>query len=542
MKTIYINGQVFTGELPLAQAFAVEDGVFTAVGTTEALLAARQPEDHVVSLDGRFVCAGFIDSHMHLLNYGKAMTACDLTVCTDSIQSLQAGLRSFLSANPLPAGAWLAGRGWNQDYFTDTKRMPDRHDLDAVTTEHPIAIVRCCGHCLVTNTRALELLGIDGTQPQPDGGHYDVDESGAPTGVFRDTAMTMILTQIPAPSRDELKHMLLIASAALNSYGVTSCHTDDFCAFENVPWQEVMAAYRELEAENAMTVRVYEQSQFTEINGLRDFLSQGYNTGVGSSMFRIGPLKLLGDGSLGARTAFLSEDYADAPGTRGLAIFTQEAFDELIGLAHASGMQVAVHAIGDGILDRILTSYERAFAAHPREDHRSGIVHVQITRPDQLEKMRQMNLHAYVQTIFIDYDARMVLDRVGEERAATSYAFHSMREAGMHVSNGTDCPVEFPNATRGIQCAVTRTPIDGSCPAYRPEEAMSVEEALQSYTTEGAWASFEERIKGRIQPGMYADFIVLSGNPFDVPPTEIAAIQAMETYLGGRRVFKRGNE
>lgn len=538
MKTLYVNGRVFTGQLPLQEAFAVENGLFCAVGSNHDILALRAADDAVVDLKGRFVCPGFIDSHMHLLNYGSAMTRCDLTVCTDSIASLQRGLREFLATHELAPGAWLGGRGWNQDYFTTGEGMPTRQDLDAVADDRPIVIVRCCGHCMVVNTYTLRLLGIDGTQPQPDGGHYDVDETGYPTGVFRDTAMSMIYPQIPAPTRAELKSMLLAAAAALNSYGVTSCHTDDLCAFENVPWTEVIAAYDELVAENALTVRVYEQSQFTTVSGLQEFLDAGYNTGVGTDMFRIGPLKLLGDGSLGARTAYLSSDYADAPGERGLAIFTQDEFDALIGLAHKSGMQVAIHAIGDGILDRILDAYEKAFDAHPRADHRSGIVHVQITRPDQLERMRQMNLHAYIQSIFIDYDARIVRARVGE-RADTSYAFHSMKASGMHVSNGTDCPVEFPNAMRGIECAVTRTPVDGSCPAYRPEEAMSVEEALQSYTSESAHASFEENVKGKIQPGMLADFTVLSADPFAVPVHELHTIVALETYLGGTQVYAR---
>lgn len=537
MKTIYLDGRVFTGQLPLAEAFSVCDGRFVTVGTNDEVLAGREEGDAIVSLEGCFVCPGFNDSHMHLLNFGRAMTTCDLTRCTDGIASLEAGLKDFMLSHPLTEGAWLAGRGWNQDYFTDEVRMPTRHDLDEVTTDYPILIVRCCGHAMVVNTRALELLGLDGTQPQPEGGHYDVDESGYPTGVFRDTAMSMIYTRVPAPSKAEIRQMLIAASAALNSYGVTSCQTDDLCAFENVPWQTVIEAYNELEQEGLMTVRVYEQSQFVDLPGLRSFVEAGYVTGKGSDMFRIGPLKLLGDGSLGARTAFLSEDYSDAPGTRGLAIFTQEQFDELIGYAHAHGMQVAVHAIGDGVLDRILCSYEKAFAEHPRDDHRSGIVHVQITRQDQLEKMKALNLHAYVQSIFIDYDARIVLDRVGSERASTSYAFHTLKEMGLHVSNGTDCPVEFPDALRGIQCAVTRTPVDGSVPAYRPEEAMSVEEALRSYTVEGAHSSFDEHVKGQIQLGMLADFVVLSGDPFACPADEIHWIKPVATYLGGIKVF-----
>lgn len=536
MKTIYLNGQVFTGSLPLQEAFAVENGCFVAVGANEEIAALAGPEDVVTSLEGRFVCPGFNDSHMHLLNYGNSLEQCDLSKYTGSIAELQEGLRSFLRKHALPEGSWLRGRGWNQDYFSPATGMPTRTDLDAVSEKHPICIVRCCGHCLVVNTRAMELLGLDSSLPQVEGGSYDVDESGSLTGVFRDSAMSYVYTRLPAPSREDVKRMLKTAARELNRRGITSCHSDDLCCFENLPWEEVIAAYRELEEAGELTVRVYEQSQFTTTEGLQTFLDQGYNTGTGSSLFRIGPLKMLGDGSLGARTAYLSQGYADAPQERGLPIFTQKEFDDMILLAHRNGMQVAIHAIGDGILDRVLSAYEKAFAACPREDHRSGVVHVQLTRPEQLAKMAALKLHAYIQTIFLDYDTRIVLSRAGEKLASTSYAFHSMAGLGISVSNGTDCPVEYPDPMRGIQCAVTRQPLDGSLRPYRPEEAMTVEEALSRYTAGSAYASFEEETKGRIAPGMLADFAILSGNPFETAPEQLAAIRVLSTWLGGGRL------
>lgn len=532
MKQLYVNAQVFTGNGAMCQAFAIEDGKFVAVGSNEEVLAIKCDGDQVTDLKDKFVCAGFIDSHMHLVSYGNVMGCCNLMEHTTSVADIQQALREFIAAENIPAGAWVRGRGWNQDYFVDNHDLPTRAQLDEVSAEHPICITRCCGHSLVVNSKALEVLGIDSVE-KIDGGAYDVD-----SGAFFDSAMSLVYTRLPQPNREEIKRMILRACKGLNALGVTGSHSDDLCVFENTPWQEVIAAYQELEAENKLTVRVYEQSQLPTVDSLKEFLAAGYKTGVGSEMFKIGPLKLLGDGSLGARTAYMSKEYADMPGEKGLAIFTQEQFDALISLAHENGMQIAIHAIGDGILDRILLSYEKAFAACPRDDHRSGIVHVQLTRPDQLKKMQKLNLHAYIQSIFLDYDINIVQARAGKELASTSYAFHTLKKLGLHASNGTDCPVEMPRALHGMQCAVTRCTLSGKGP-YRPEEAMSVEEALLSYTAESAHAAFEENIKGKVQPGMLADFVILSDSPFDVPANEISAIKVEKTFLGGACVYER---
>ncbi len=503
------------------------------------MLALAAPEDEIIPLGGRFVCPGFNDSHMHLLNFGNVMTQCALGDAT-SLEDLQQRLRSFAAGHSLTGDAWLLGRGWNQDRFTPATGIPTRDDLDAVSDTLPICIVRCCGHCLVVNSRALALLELDENTPCPPGGAIDRDASGRLTGVFRDAAMPLVQSRLPAPDRSDIKAMLVSGMQALNRVGVTSCQTDDLCCFANVPWTEVLAAYRELEAEGHMTVRVYEQCQFTDVAGLLGFLEAGHRTGIGSEWFRIGPLKLLGDGSLGARTAFLSGEYADEPGQRGIAIFTPTELESMIILAHISGMQIAVHSIGDGMLDMLLKAYRKAFARAPRRDHRSGVVHVQLTRPSQLKAMKRLGLHAYVQSVFLDYDSHIVRERAGDKLADSSYAFHTMQSLGLHVSNGTDCPVEAPNPMRGVQCAVTRQPLDGSLTPYRPEEAMSVAEALSSYTAEGAYASFEEGFKGRIAPGMAADFTVLSGDPFAVPAHEIHRIRAVQTVLAGKTVYSEG--
>lgn len=534
MKTLYYNGIVYTGSLPCVEAFVVEDGKFTFVGTSEEALHYHS-DGETVDLNGSFVCPGFNDSHMHLLGFGQTLSNAHLDQHTDRLSNVLQCLRDHAATHPTRAG-WIMGRGWNQDYFTDVRRMPNRYDLDQVSREIPVCAVRACGHALAVNSRALELLGITADTPQPDGGEIGM-EQGEPNGLFFDNAMDLVYSAISAPDKDTVKNMIRDACHTLNSYGVTSCQSDDYCVFSDLPWQTINDALRELENSGELTVRVYEQANFTSLDALKDFVSAGNRTGAGTNRFKIGPLKMLGDGALGARTAFLTSPYADAGDTCGLSVFTQKTFDEMIGFAHREGMQVAIHAIGDACLDRVLSAIDKALAESPREDHRHGIVHCQITRADQLREIAEKKLHVYAQSIFLDYDIAIVTDRVGTERASTSYSWKTLTKLGATVSNGTDSPVELPFALGGIQCAVTRTNLSGTAPVYLPHEAFTVEEALQSYTSAGAYASFEENIKGRIEMGMLADFVVLGQDPFKIDPHTIKDIPVLATYLEGQKVY-----
>ena len=531
MKTAYLNGRIYTGSLPLQQAFSEENGYFYAVGSNDEILKAGV--DRAVDLEGKFVCAGFNDSHMHLLNLGQALSVAPLHLYTGSLQEMIGCLAQMQPSR----GGWILGRGWNQDLFKDVSRMPNRWDLDKVSAEFPVCAVRACGHAMSINSKALELLGITAHTPQIPGGEI-VMEDGQPNGILFDNAMDLVYAAIPAPTEAELKCMIRSACKMLNSYGITSCQSDDYCVFQNLPWEAINKACKELETTGELTVRVYEQANFTNVASLADFLKAGNVTGSGTDYFRIGPLKMLGDGALGARTAYLSVPYADAPDTRGLSVFTQEVFDEMIGYANAHNMQVAVHCIGDACLDMVLHSIEKALAVHPRKDHRHGIVHCQITRPDQLEKIAELNLHVYAQSIFLDYDLHIAQDRVGKELALSSYSWKTLMQKGVTVSNGSDCPVELPNVMGGIQCAVTRCDLNGNGP-YLPQEAFTVQQALDSFTKMGAIASFEELRKGQIQPGMLADFVVLGENPFETEPAQIKDIPIVATYLEGKQVYSK---
>ena len=534
MTYAYYNGRVYTGATGMQQAFFVKDGIFTAVGSDEEILML--PADQKIDLCGKFVCAGFNDSHMHLLNCGQVLSIAQLAYHTKSLDEM---IRCLQATKP-GRGGWILGRGWNQDLFSGPHKMPDRHDLDKVSLEHPVCAVRACGHALSVNSKALELLNITADTPQMEGGQI-VMEEGRPNGIFLDNAMELVLSQIPLPDKASVKEMLRQGCRELNRRGITSCQSDDYSTLQNLPWQMINEAYEELEAAGELTVRVYEQANFTTAGALKVFMEAGNTTGKGSDFFRIGPLKMLGDGALGARTAYLSRPYADDPSTKGLCVFSPETFDEMIHMASNAGMQVAIHCIGDACLDLVLNSIERTLKISPRADHRHGIVHCQITREDQLKKIAQLGLHVYAQSIFLDYDIHIVHERAGDALAQTSYRWKTLRDLGATVSNGSDCPVEWPDVMAGIQCAVTRRDLNGYGP-YHPEEAFTVAEALDSFTKGGAWASFEEKKKGTIATGMLADFVILGEDPFMTDPAQIRNIPILATYLAGRKVFAQNDK
>ncbi|MCI9635643.1 MAG: amidohydrolase [Hungatella sp.] len=546
MRTLYYNGSLYTGdpENPEAGAMVVENGEILWAGgkpgerlAWEEIFGEDVPE-HKVDLKGRFVTSGFIDSHMHMVEYGKLLGEVSLADHTGSLKEVCDRVKEFIKENQIPKGTWVCGRGWNQDYFQDEKRFITCRDLDQVSAEHPIFLARACGHVVSVNSKAMELAGVTRETTQPSDGRFQVDHEGEPNGVFEENGISLVKDAIPPVTIQKVKEFILAAQRALNSFGITTVHTDDFLSLNGVDYEMVLRAYRELEEEGRLTIKICEQSQFENLEQLKEFAGKGYHTGAGTDYVRIGPLKIISDGSLGARTAFLSEPYADKRDTRGIAVLTQEELDQMISYAHGRGMQAAVHAIGDGSMEMVVRSFEKCLEEMPRQDHRHGIVHCQITTKPLLEKIKELSLHTYAQSIFLDYDSKIVESRVGRERAGDTYQFGTLFHMGQGLSNGSDCPVETPNVMKGIQCAVTRTSLDGAR-TFLPKEALTVEEALASYTVMGARASFEERKKGMLKKGMKADFVVLSENLLETPPDKLGQVLVEQTYVDGICVYER---
>lgn len=526
MKTAYINGNIYTITQGFCEAFVEEKGKFVYVGKSkEALLQA----DRVIDLDGRFVTCGFNDSHMHVLGFGQKLRMIDLTHCTQSLQALLAGLADYIEKHDWPSDVWLKGRGWNHDYFCDEARMPTKADLDQVSRTIPIMIIRACGHVCVVNSKGLKMLGIDENTPPVAGGYFDVK-----TGIFKENALSLIYEHTNQATLTELKQMILQACHELNRYGITSAQTDDFTNC-HVPFQMVIQAYQELAEAELLTVKINEQCQLATIAELDAFIAQGCHQ-IKGDYFRCGPLKLLADGSLGARTAYLSAPYEDDRSTQGIACFDQATLTALLKKAYTHQMSAAVHCIGDQAMRMVMDIYRQLLADDAHNLQRLGIVHCQITDRELLADFKKYAILAYIQPIFLDYDITIVKQRLGETRARSTYAFKTLYESG--ACGGSDCPVELPDVMLGIQCAITRQTHTLQGP-FIPKQALSLEEALRLYTLNGAYASFEEKQKGSIEVGKAADFVVLSANPFNVAETEVQHIRVLQTVVDGKLVYRQ---
>lgn len=569
MIHLWYNGVIYAGNGQFIEAFAIRDNLILATGTqSEVTSFCEQQQEEILphDLNGRFVCAGFNDSHMHLLSLGKSLLEVNLAEHTDSREAMIAYLKSCPRQTQ-----WLCGRGWNQESFQGDKSLPTRYDLDQVSTEIPIYLARACGHIAVVNSKTLSLMGLDASTKQTPDASFDLDEHGEPTGILRENALNWVRPLIPSPSREEIKSMLEAAGRLANSYGITSVQTDDFEMWDGISFEETLSCYQELQAEGRLHLRINEQCLLPDMGKLRDFLDRGYRTGKppleqsgplpandpcagNCDRLRIGPLKLMLDGSLGAGTAYLQEDYADAPGQRGMPLYTQAELNDLISTAHAAGMQIAMHAIGDGAVQMAMDALRQAQTICPRKDTRHGIVHCQLTTADQLRAFQELELHAYIQSIFLDADAPVVEKRVSHELASTSYQAASYLQNGVSLSNGSDAPIELPHVMAGIQCAVTRQPLPEKtarqsgtdsgikdlpqpcCPPYLPDQALTVAQAIDSFTCMGAYASFEENKKGRIAPGMLADFVILGRNPFETPAGQLADIPVLAVIFDGKEI------
>ena len=530
---LFYNGHFYTGPGYAASVLWAQGGRIRALGGPE-LLAAAPPELPRTDLGGGWALPGFNDSHLHLLDVGRGLASVDLFGASGPAD-IAARCAAFVRAHAVPPGQAVYGNGWNQDLFAGPHALPTRADLDTAVPDHPLLLDRVCGHIMLCNTAALRAAGITSQTPDPPGGGIDRGPGGEPNGLLRDNAVALVRPLLPAETPAACAGRWRAALAHAAAHGLTSVQT---CDVRSRDWPTVLAALEELDAQDALPLRLTLQCAMDTPADLQALWDAGYRPGAHGKRWKIGPLKLFLAGSLGARTAWLRGGYADAPGAHGLCCLPMAEALALARKADAAGMQVVAHAIGDGAMEEMLDIIETLNAprggANPL---RHGVVHCQVTAPGQWDRLAALGAGALVQPIFLDYDHTIVTARCGAALAGTSYAFGDAVRRGLPVSYGTDAPVESLDPLRNLYAAVTRRPLSGGAP-WQPQQAVTRAQALFCYTQGSAWQEFAEAEKGRLAPGFLADFTVLDRDYFTVPEADIPRLRVQATVTGGQVVYR----
>ncbi len=526
---VLLNGTVYTvdGSGSVVEALAIDRDRVLAAGSTESIQSSFVG-DTVIDLGGRPVYPGFIDAHAHLESLGSVLATINLmgTGSVEEIQRMIAG-----AASRKQPGQWILGRGWDQNRWSG-KQFPNHRDLDAVSGESPVYLKRVDGHAVWVNNLVLELAGVSKETPDPEGGRIIRDRNGAPTGVFIDNAIQIITAVMPQPARDERTAMVELAVKECVRYGLTEVHD---MGVDSIG----VLVHKELAADGRLPLRVY-----VALDGLgeawRWYQTRGPEVGSSNNMLTIRAVKLYADGALGSRGAALLEPYSDDPPNRGLTLTSHGDLRNVVELALQTGFQVCVHAIGDRGNALTLDVYENAFKSLQVNglDARFRVEHAQILHPDDIPRFARLGVIPSMQPAHCTSDMYWAESRLGPDRVRGAYAWRTLLEAGSIIPAGSDFPVESPDPLRGFFSAVTRQDQDGW-----PEggwyglQRMTREEALKAFTIWGAYAAFQEETKGSLEPGKWADLVVLSKDIMTIPANEIPDVRVQLTVVGGRVVY-----
>lgn len=531
--SVYRNGNIYTVDeaFSTATALAIKGDRLIYVGDEAGVEAYIGPNTKVTDLGGKTVIPGLIESHMHINGLGESLLIIDAFWKPKDV-ILEAVKAEAEKAEP---GAWIQGRGWMNTVWENTD-YPTKEELDAVAPNNPVYLTRADGHMCWVNSKAFELAGITKDTPDPQGGEYLKTEDGELLGCVTDTAMYPISGLIPGFSIEQKREALLLAQEQLFSYGLTSAMN----AGTSVEY--LNEVYKPLYENGSLKLRSYllislSSLESPEAEYLRTTKPEG---GFYDNHMDVRSVKLFSDGSLGARSAAMLEDYSDRAGHTGNNRFTDEQMYELVKLAYDNGYQMGSHAIGDAANHQLLDCYEKVMAENPREDPRLRIEHFQILTLDDIQRAIDMGVLPSMQTTHATSDMLMAEDRIGTERIKGAYAWRTIIDKGSIILNGTDAPVELVNPYHSLYAAVTRKSRLGEPPeGWHPDQCMTREEALRSYTCWAAFGEFNEDLKGTLEVGKLADFVVLDRDYMTCPEEDIKDIQALLTVSGGEVVYTR---
>jgi predicted amidohydrolase YtcJ len=530
---ILSGGKIVTlnSDEPQVAALAVAGERILALGEDREVLRLSGAKTRFVNLKGRLVVPGFIECHAHVQAIGRSKL--ELNVVGTKNEAQVADLVRRRAAE-VKQGQWIVGRGWDESDWPE-RHFPDHQSLSNAAPENPVLLARVDGHAIWVNAVAMKIAGLTAETADVEGGRIYRDGGGKPTGVLIDRAMGLITKHVPAPSRAEIKEALRRGMQECLALGITTVH-DAGCGESEV------AAYRELLAAGGVPLRVYVMLWGTDEPLLAEHFRRGPEIGLGGQRVTIRSIKLMADGALGSRGAALLEPYQDEPKSTGLLILSEDQVFHVADQALRHGFQVCTHAIGDRANRMVLDAYERAFALHPEaKDPRFRIEHAQILDERDIPRFGKLGVIASMQPTHCTSDMPWVTDRIGNARAAEgAYVWQKLLRSGARIASGSDAPVESLNPLFGLFAAVTRHDHQGKPPGgWFPDQRMSREQALRSFTLEGAYAGLEEDDKGSFAKGKLADLVVLSHDILTVPTPKLLATDVLMTIVGGRVAYEQ---
>ena len=482
-----------------------------------------------IDLGGKDVLPGFIDAHIHLLDNAIFDNKKALLGDAETVDDVIAITRKFIEANQIPEGEWVCGFGWDQEVFPDGQ-FPTCKQLDQISDKHPVMLDRRCGTICAANSMAMKIAGIDKDTPDPQGGELVRFEDGFPTGVMLESAMSLIGDCVPKiKDKMELKKLLQYSFEEVLKYGITVAHTEDFYSVgdKRALWE----AYLELCAEGKIPIDLVLQLRIHRPDQLQEFFDFGFHSWEHFGKIKIGPIKFLGDGSLGAWSAGLNEPYSDNLDTTGCLYWNREELSAIAKTIVDHDFDLTIHAIGDAAVETFLDGCTSVKDEIKAKHLRPSVIHSQIMNERIFEKYKVVDAIGLIQPMYIHSDWRIADSRVGD-RMKTSYCFGSMLKQGIRLAGSSDLPIESVNPLEMIQVNVTRKDLSGQPEGgWYPGERLSRLEAVKLHTIYGAYVSKDEDSLGSLEVGKRANFVVLSEDVFSVPEDVIKNIKVLDTYI-----------
>jgi predicted amidohydrolase YtcJ len=516
------------GQLQRFTSLGFDDlGRVVAVGS-EAQTAAALPKAEHIDAQGKTLLPGLIDAHGHVFELGEIASGVELYSPT----TLNAAVKAVADfARSHPKKAWIIGFGWNQEIWK-LGRFPTAAELDAVVNDRPVLLHRVDGHAVWVNTKALEMAGIDKNTADPSGGKIERDAAGRPTGVLVDAAMELVNRVVPLPTPAEARVTLDVALSSLAKVGLTSVHD----AGIKVAQDDI---YRDYADHGKLTTRVYAMIGDTAAD-FDELSKEGPLKSYANDVYALAAVKLYSDGALGSRGAALLAPYSDMPSTKGLLFYPDAEMRAKMNKAMKAGYQVNIHAIGDAGNRQILDAYAALIPQYNNVGLRHRIEHAQVVTLDDIPRFKQLGIIPSMQPTHATSDQNMAEQRVGHERIKGAYAWRSFLDQGSQIACGSDFPIESPNPFEGLHAAVTRqnnagVPLGG----WYKNQAMTMLEAFRCFTLDAAYAAHQEKVVGSLEPGKWADFILIDRDIFKIAPEQLGKTQVLQTWMGGRKVYGR---